>query len=337
MKKILFICGSVNQTSMMHRISEHLNNNYECWFSPYYADGFIDYLTKKGYLDFSILGGEFRKKTEEYLTINFLKKDYKGNKHNYDLVVTCSDLIIQDNIKGKKIILVQEGMTDPKNIFYYTAKYLGLPRYLASTSTTGLSNRYDYFCVASEGYKKMFVKNGCKPEKIIVSGIPNFDYCQKYTNNNFPYKDYVLVCTSDSRETFKYENRKKFIVNALKIADGKLLIFKLHPNEKPERAVKEIKKYAPGSIVFTEGNTNEMIANCNTLITKYSSVVYIGLALGKKVFSDFNINKLKSLIPQQNNGASSYRISRYCEHLIEGCAVKDYVYENRFTIPIPEY
>lgn len=337
MKKILFICGSVNQTSMMHRISKHLNRNYECWFSPYYADGIVDYLAKKNCLNFSILGGEFRKKTEEYLTVNFLKKDYRGNKNSYDLVLTCSDLIIPNNVKGKKIILVQEGMTDPKNIFYYTAKYLGLPRYLASTSTTGLSNKYDFFCVASEGYKKMFVKNGCKPEKVIVTGIPNFDCCQKYTNNNFPYKDYVLVCTSDSRETFKYENRKKFIKKAEKIANGRLLIFKLHPNEKLERAIKEIKKYAPGSIVFTEGNTNEMIANCNTLITKYSSVVYIGLALGKKVFSDFNIDKLKSLIPQQNNGASSYRISRYCEYLIEGHTVKDYVYKDSFAIPVPEY
>lgn len=338
MKKILFICGSLNQTSMMHKISMHLENKYDCWFSPFYGDGYIDSLTKKGFLDFSILGGKFKQKTEEYLAVNLLKRDYKGNKNDYDLVVTCTDLIVQNNIKGKKIILVQEGMTDPKNFFYFTAKYLGLPRYLASTSTTGLSNIYDYFCVASEGYKNMFVKNGCKPEKIKVTGIPNFDNCKQYLNNSFPHKDYVLVCTSDTRETFKYENRKKFIQKAVKIANGRLLIFKLHPNEKAERAISEIKKYAPGSIVFTEGNTNEMIANCHTLLTKFSSVVYVGLALGKKVYSDFNLNKLKTLVPQQNNGISANRIAGVCEYLVEGYAEKAFDYNKEgYIMPLPEY
>ena len=338
MKKILFICGSVNQTSMMHKISIPLQNKYDCWFSPFYADGFIGSLTKKGYLNFSILGGKFREDTEEYLSINYLKKDYKGLKNNYDLVVTCTDLIVPNNIKNKKIVLVQEGMTDPKNLFFYTAKYLGLPRYLASTSTTGLSDLYDYFCVASEDYKKIFVKNGCNPQKIIVTGIPNFDNCKKFLKNKFPHKDFVLVCTSDSRETFKYENRKKFIEKAVKIAKDKLLIFKLHPNEKKDRAIKEIKKYAPGSLVFTEGNTNEMIANCNTLITKYSSVVYIGIALGKKVYSDFNIEKLKSLVPLQNNGTSAFMIAQYCEHLVEKSTEEIYDYQNKvYIIPVPEY
>jgi hypothetical protein len=338
MKKILFICGSLNQTTMMHKISKHLQNKYDCWFTPFYADEFIDSLTRKGYLDFSILGGKFREDTEEYLAMNFLKKDYKGLKNNYELVVTCSDLIVPKNIRNKKIILVQEGMTDPKNIFYYLAKYFGLPAYLASTSTTGLSDIYDYFCVASEGYKRMFVKNGCNPRKIKVTGVPNFDDCKRFLNNNFHHKNYVLVCTSDSRETFKYENRKKFIKRALEIANDKLLIFKLHPNEKRERAIEEIKKYAPGSIVFTEGNTNEMIANCDILVTKYSSVVYIGLALGKKVYSAFNLDKLKSLVPLQNNGNSSYRIAQYCEYLLEKSTQEVYGFQNKgYAIPVPEF
>ncbi len=43
------------------------------------------------------------------------------------------------------------------------------------------------------------------------------------------YHNFVLVATSDMRETYKYENRKKFIKKAYKIADGRQLIFKLHP------------------------------------------------------------------------------------------------------------
>lgn len=228
-------------------------------------------------------------------------------------------------------------MTDKKNLFFYTAKYLGLPRYLASTSTTGLSNKYDYFCVASEGYKNMFIKNGIKAEKIIVTGIPNFDNCKKHLKNKFPNKNYVLVCTSDSRETFKYENRKKFIERAVKIANGKQIIFKLHPNEKTERAFREIKDYAPGSLVFSEGNTGEMIANCDTLITKYSSVVYVGLALGKKVYSDFNLEQLKSLVPNQNSGISSVNIARICEYHVNGLMDRGYSIDEKLAVPVPEF
>ena len=49
----------------------------------------------------------------------------------YDLVVTCSDLVVPKNIRHGRVVLVQEGMTDPENMAYYLVKYLGLPRYLA--------------------------------------------------------------------------------------------------------------------------------------------------------------------------------------------------------------
>ena len=94
------------------------------------------------------------------------------------------------------------------------------------------------------------------------------------------------------RETYKYENRKKFIKRALKIANGRQLIFKLHPNELVERAKQEINLYAPGALVYSQGKTEEMIANCDILITRFSSVVYVGLALGKEVYSDFDLEML---------------------------------------------
>jgi len=311
---ILFICGSLNQTMMMHQISSYLEDRYNCFFTPYYADGFVNFLTKRGLLDTTVLGGSFKKNTENYLAQNGLKFDYKGLNDNYDLVVTCSDLLIQKNIRKKRIVLVQEGMTDKENIFFYLSKYLKFPRYLASTSTTGLSDAYETFCVASYGYKELFVRKGCKEEKIRVTGIPNFDNCKVYRKNSFPHKNYVLVCTSDVRETFKYENRKKFILNALKIAGKSQLIFKLHPNENYERAINEIQKYAPGALIFKNGNANEMIANCKTLITKYSSLVYVGLALGKKVYSDFDVNTLKLLTPLQNGGDSARNIAAVCDY-----------------------
>ncbi|MBM4171021.1 MAG: hypothetical protein FJ214_04035 [Ignavibacteria bacterium] len=307
-KKILFICGSLNQTSMMHQISQYLKE-YDCFFTPYYSDGMINYLVGKGYGKFSILNGPFRWNTEKYLEINNLQVDYRGLKNNYDLVITCADLIIQKNIRNKKIILVQEGMTDPETIMFHLVKYFKLPRWLASTSTMGISNLYNIFCVASEGYKNFFIKKGADENKIIVTGIPNFDNVKEFLNNDFPHKNFVLVCTSDARETFKYENRKKFIQKCVRIADDKQLIFKLHPNENFERATKEINHSAPNAIVYSSGNTNHMIANCDVLITKYSSVAFVGLALNKEVHSAFDLSELRKLLPIQNNGSSAERIA----------------------------
>ncbi len=156
-KKILFICGSLNQTTMMYKISQQLTE-YDQYFSPYYGDGFLKLLLKAGLINYTVLGGKFRRNTEKFLSERNLKMDYEGKQNDYDYVFTCSDLYIPKNIKKKKIVLVQEGMTDPEKLNYYIVRYLGLPRYLAATSMTGLSHAYELFCVASEGYKDFFIK-----------------------------------------------------------------------------------------------------------------------------------------------------------------------------------
>lgn len=310
------MCGSMNQTTMLHQISTHLKD-FDQYFTAYYSDGLERLFAKLGLLDFSVLGGKFREQTEAYLNENKLNIDYEGRKNNYDLVLICSDLIVPKNIRNKKLVMVQEGMTDPENIFYHLVKKLKIPRYFGGTAATGLSDAYTLFCVASEGYKQVFMKKGVKEEKILITGIPNFDNCDKYRNNSFPHRNYALVCSSDSRETFKFENRKKFILNAVKLSENKQIIFKLHPNENVSRAAREINKWAPGSIIFSTGNTNEMIANCDILITHYSSVAYVGLALGKKVFSAFKLEDLKKQLPIQNGGTSARRIAEVCIELLD--------------------
>lgn len=308
-KKVLLICGSINQTTQMHQIGENLKEEYECYYTPYYGSGYINMLVEMGYLNFSILGKKMGEKTLKYLIENNLSIDIRGEDNEYDLVFTCSDLVVPKNIRHSRIILIQEGMTDPENFFYYMVRYFSFPRWIASTSTTGLSDAYDLFFVASEGYRDLFLKKGVKPYKIKVTGIPNFDNVRQYTENNFPYNDYLMVATSDCRETFKYENRKKTIMDALKIADGRQLLFKFHPNENHSRAAREVEKYAPGAIHFSEGNTNHMIANSSVLITKFSTVVFTGIALGKEVYSDFDIEFLKRLTPIQNGGKSAENIA----------------------------
>ncbi len=308
-KKILFIGGSLNQTTMMYQIAQYFTD-YDCVFSAFYATGLINILASKGLLNFTILGGRFREQTERFLASHDLPVDYRGRNYEYDLVFTCQDIILPRNIRKNKIVLVQEGMTEPENLIYNMVKIFSLPRWLAGTSVTGLSHSYDLFFVASEGYRHLFISKGVEPEKIRVTGIPNFDNAAQYLQNDFPHKNYVLAATSDRRETMNYENRLKFIHKVMKIARGRQVIFKLHPNENWERAKCEIKIHAPGALVLTDVSINPLIANCDVLVTRYSSVVYIGMALGKEVYSDFSMELLKELIPIQNGGKSAKEIAR---------------------------
>jgi hypothetical protein len=315
-KKILFICGSRNQTTQMHQIAKELDHDYDCWFTPYYATGLEEFLRRMNLTEMSIMGSKMVVRCLQYLHACHLKVDYRGERNDYDLVFTCADLVIQENIVGKKIVLVQEGMTDPENLGFHLVKLFPfLPRWVGSTSTFSLSNAYEKLCVASEGYRALFIKKGIPPEKIVVTGIPNFDDCKKFLENRFPYKNYVLVCTSDSRETFKFENRKKIILNAVKVARGRKLIFKLHPNENIERATFEIAAWAPGALVFATGSAEEMVANCDVLITQYSSTVYVGLTLGKEVHSNFSLEELRRLAPVQN-GTAARNIANVARELL---------------------
>ncbi|MBN1485228.1 MAG: hypothetical protein JXA37_10940 [Chloroflexia bacterium] len=317
-KKLLFIGGSINQTSIAHAVARHLQDDYECSFTPYYCDAPpLNLCHKLGLLEFSVAGRKLQRLAVDYIQEHNLRLDYAGQTHDYDLVVTTSDLVIQRNIRDKPIVLVQEGMTDPENLMYHLVRWFRLPRYLASTSTTGLSDAYKVFCVASAGYKKLFVRKGVKEDKIVVTGLPNFDDAAQYMDNDFPYRDYVLVATSDARETFKWENRKKFIRESLDIAAGRPLLFKLHPNENAERAFREIKRLAPHALVLAKGNMNHMIANCQALITQYSSVIYVGLALGKEVYSYFDLQMLREMMPLQNGGTSGRNIAAVCRQILE--------------------
>ena len=309
--KILFICGSLNQTTMMHKIASKLSD-HEYYFTPFYADGLIGLLARVGFLKNTILGGRHRRNTMKYLKEQQLPLDMHGKKGHYDLVLTGSDAIIQKNIRSSRIILIQEGMTEPEGIMYHLVKTLKLPRWLANTSVTGLSNAYDAFCVASHGYKNLFINKGTHPQKVIVTGIPNFDDLANIKKSDFPYKDFVLVATTPFRETMRPEFRPIFIRHCVEIANGRQLIFKLHPLENAHRAIREINRYAPGAKVYWRGDINKMMVNAETVITQWSSCTFVAMALSKEVYSDLDANDLKQLMPIQNNGTSAQKIAQVC-------------------------
>ena len=300
---------------MMHKISQQMGD-FDCFFTPFYADGIIGVAAKAGLTDFSILGGRHRKATESYLQENRLQVDFGGKGRKYDLVVTCTDLVIQKNIRNTKIVLVQEGMTEEENFLYFLVRYLKFPRFLANTAATGLSNTYDVFCVASQGYRRLFERKGVNPDKIIVTGIPNFDNIIEYTHNSFPLHDYLLVATSSIRETMKFDYREHFLQKVKEIAGHQQIIFKLHPNENLHRATREIRKYFPDDLIVQDGNVHQMIANSKMLIAQSSSVIFTALVLGKEVYSYLDHNMLQQLLPLQNNGKSDERIADVCRQLI---------------------
>ncbi len=313
---ILFICGSLNQTTQMHQIAQQMSE-YNCFFAPYYADGIEDLAAKNGFLNSTVLGGRHQQDSRSYLTSQNLRIDERSQEHEYDLVVTCSDLIIQNNIRKKRTILVQEGITEPEGWLYRLVKtFPFLPRYIANTAATGISNAYDIFCVASQGYARHFIRKGIRAEKIAVTGIPNFDHLYKNRENNFPHNNYVLVATTPYRETFRADNRRVFLRSCGEIAAGRPLIFKLHPTENAQRATHEIKSLFPDALVLTHGNVNHMIANAEVVITQQSTCTFVAVALDKEIHTYLNVKELRRLMPLQNNGMSARLIAGIATRLL---------------------
>jgi hypothetical protein len=315
-KNLLFICGSLNQTTMMHKIAMHLPE-YHTYFTPFYADGLLGFLSKKGLTDFTILGGKHRINTVKYIQDHQLPVDFKGMDRDYDLIISGTDTIVQKNLRKTRFILVQEGMIEPETWIFPLVKHLRLPRFLANTAATGLSDAYEVFCVASPGYRDEFIRKGVNPQKIVVTGIPNFDNFKSYCNNDFPYKGYILVATSPLRETWRYENRRSFIRKVEKISKGRPVIFKLHPIENVLRARREILSIIPRASVLSDGNTEFMVANCEVLITQISSVTFVGIALGKEVHTELDVCELNKLMPIQNGGKSAKTIASICRKVVQ--------------------
>jgi len=226
--------------------------------------------------------------------------------------VTCTDLILQDNIEGRRIVLVQEGLTEREGFLFWLVKHFGIPRVFANTAAFGLSDGYEVFCVASRGARGLFRAKGVRDEKMVVTGIPNFDNVVGYLNNDFPHRDFVLICTSNARETFKYHNRMRFLRDAVAIAAGRPIIFKLHPAEEHDRAVREIRSIASDALILADGNTEHMIANCAALVAQYSTVAFTGALLGKEVHSYLEAGFLRETLPIQNGGASAANIASVC-------------------------
>jgi hypothetical protein len=315
-RNVLLICGTLNQTKAMLQIGAQLTEHH-CYYTPFYCDGHLLRAANRGQLDFTVLAGPLRERSMRCLHEAGVPIDERGEGGSYDLVVTCTDLIIQQNIKNRRIVLVQEGLTEPERLLFLFVKYFGVPRVFANTAAFGLSDAYEVFCVASAGARDLFVRKGVRPEKMVITGIPNFDNVAAYRNNDFPHKGFVLVCTSNARETFKFDNRRRFLRHALAMAAGRPIIFKLHPAEQHERATREIRDLVPDALILRDGNTEHMIANSAAVVAQYSTVAFTAAALGKEVHSYIDPALLQRILPIQNGGTSAAHIAAVCRGVLE--------------------
>jgi hypothetical protein len=312
----LFICGSLNQTTQLCAVARELPE-VDAWFTPYYGDRTVDAMRRLRLIEMTIGGEKRRRWCLDYLVQHHLPLDLHGKRGGYDLVVTCTDLVVPKNIRRSKLVVVQEGIFDRDGLVAAVCRrFRFLPRWFAGTALTGESFLYDRFCAASEGFRDRIVKRGADPRKVVVTGMPNFDDCTIYLRNDFPHRHYVLVCTSDLRETFQRDDRRKLIKRVREIARGRPVIYKLHPNEDEVRARRELSKWAPEATVYREGSAEQMIANCAVLITQWSSTAFVGMALGKEVHSNWSQADLRSLLPWQNGGTSAARIANVCRDVL---------------------
>ncbi len=315
--KVLFVCGSINQTTQLEAVAQRLTGA-ECWFSPFYGGRFMHFCRTMGLLETTIAGRKLANRCLDYLNEHGLLVDYRGKRNApYDLYVLSTDVVVPPNVAGRPTVLVQEGITDPEGFMFHVVRRFPrvVPRWLCGTSATGLSGKFDRFCVASEGYREYFAARGVPRERMVATGIPNFDDCQAFENNDFPHRDYVLICSSDTRETVKFDSRAAFIRWAKECARGRPVIVKLHPNENVPRATREYAAAFPSALIFERGDTNAMLANATAVVTQYSSTVFVALALGKEVYSYHDMTALKALVPEQNKCAAE-NIAGVCRQLL---------------------
>ncbi len=60
------------------------------------------------------------------------------------------------------------------------------------------------------------------------------------------------------------------------------------------RAVEEVERWAPGAKCLTEGSGEELAADCDVLVTEWSALAFVGLALGKETHSYRDLDEMRN-------------------------------------------
>src|SRR6202042_921443 len=76
-RRVLFICGSINQTTQMHQIAQQLVE-CDCLFSTYYDDGYPKTLKRLRLTEMTPMGYKLSARAAAYLERHQLALDQEG-------------------------------------------------------------------------------------------------------------------------------------------------------------------------------------------------------------------------------------------------------------------
>lgn len=171
----------------------------------------------------------------------------------------------------------------------------------------------DKFAAYGDFIKKIMVKRGVSPKKIVVTGNPKFDIFLKnnYSRDKFYEKfgipdDYKLVVLATT--TFFLGNTNEDIISAtiecLKNLDKTQLIIKTHPSDNNTPIYKSIvKKLNSDAIVIQKHDIFDILNSCDILITVSSTVGLEAMIFGKTVIN-LNLTGSEELIPYSKSKAA---------------------------------
>lgn len=319
---ILFLPGTEIHFKQMSEIANSLSD-IDIYFAPFFADGKLELLRKTHIFDFIFrktpLGNSSHRKIKKIILESGFKTDEKAKKRDYDLVVVPSDIYLPSKIIKSKIVLIQEGGLYPDNFILSLVKIGIAPRFFANTAALGLSDKYEFFCVASEEYRKFFIERGIKSEKLRVTGISYYDNFEKYRvyPKKIPKlpKKYVLACMSPSWESLGLEWDSLISKARRKAKELKIpLVVKVHPREERYQ-IRRLRKQ--NILVYQKPTAEYFAASAKYAFVQSSTSIYSLIHFGIPTESTkLDIEKCKKLMAWQNNGTSAKNIAAVCREIL---------------------
>ena len=198
--------------------------------------------SRSAWFEPAIHGHKRRGICADELNARGLRIDLGAERNDYDLWVCPNDAVIPLGLSGTPL-----GPGPGRHHGAAQLAHLGLAIHPADAAGAGHHRRVRAHASATRssasparGTGSSSSPRASRLEKLVVTGIPNFDDFARFSDNDFPHHGYVLVCTSDGRETMMAVDRPALLERSVQIAAGRQLIFKLHPNENVERATREI-------------------------------------------------------------------------------------------------
>ena len=217
-----------------------------------------------------------------------------GRHGPYDLVVDLLDVFLQKNIAATDRSR-SGAITDPEDDNF---RLVAAPLAHSRSGPRDGPRRLPRLCVASDrsrSVRRQGQGGGDRGHRRSTSTTATL------SRQHFPHRDFVLVYTSIAAGSPPWRRSKS---RSSSMRSGARDDLQVPPQRRPRASGGGSESVCTGCPIFTTGSAEAMIANCDVLITRYSSTVFVGLALGKETHSDYPMDELRRLQPVQNRSAA---------------------------------